>query len=202
MRSFLPRQVRDVITEFMKLPGIGPKSAERLTFYLLRAKEQQEKSLSNALEKLKAGIRYCVDCFSISTEDRCVICEDRSRDRSIVCVVEDVLDAVALEKTGEFRGLYHVLHGVISPLHGVRAEDLKIAHLVKRVKTDKDISEIILAMNPNVEGEATALFIADQLKPFNKKLTRIARGLPVGGDLEYADDITLSRALSGRQIYS
>jgi recombination protein RecR len=194
-----PTPVTKLIDEFSRLPGIGPKTASRLTFYLLRHAADQALSLAEALRELHEKVRFCSQCFNITESDPCPVCSDEHRDRSIICVVEEPLDVLAIERTRDYHGLYHVLHGVIAPVEGVGPEDLKISELVERVGNQGDeVREIIVATNPNLEGEATAMYIARQFQGGRPKLTRLARGLPVGGDLEYADEITLSRALSGR----
>jgi len=195
----LPQPIQNLIDEFSKLPGIGTKSAQRLTFYLLRCPDQDINNLAQAIGNLKKKIRFCEQCFNLSEQNLCPICQDPKRDKSIICVVEDPLDIVALEKTGEYKGVYHVLHGVISPADGLGPEQLKIKELISRIKQGKGkIKEVIIATNPSLEGEATAMYLLRQLKPLGVKITRIARGLPVGGDLEYADEITLTNALKGR----
>lgn len=198
--AVLPEPVQNLITAFERLPGIGPKSASRLTFYLLRAPDDLSQMLADALLTLKSATSLCPVCFNITTAGRetCEICSDSRRDESTICVVEEPLDMLALERTGAFQGRYHVLHGVLSPIEGIGPEDLKIRPLIERVRTGS-VREIILATNPSMEGDATALYLSQQLIPFKVKITRLARGLPVGGDLEYADQNTLLRALSGRQ---
>jgi recombination protein RecR len=198
--NIIPKNIQNLIEEFSKLPGIGPKSAQRLTFYLLRKPEQSSVNLGNAAIALRKGIGVCSVCCNFSEDETCLICSDNYRDKSIICVVGESLDAVAIEKTRQFKGVYHVLGGVISPVEGIGPDDLYIKELIYRVRRG-DITEIILATNPNLEGETTALYIQNQLKSTNVSITRIARGLPVGGDLEYADEITLSRALEGRREY-
>ncbi len=198
--NIVPRSVQDLIDEFAKLPGIGPKTAQRLTFHLLRKPDKSSEDLGKAAEKLKKDIRFCTVCCNFTDTEVCAVCDDNSRDKSIVCVVSEPLDVVALEKSGSFKGLYHVLGGVISPVEGIGPDDLFISQLLTRLKTG-DIEEIIIATNPNLEGETTALYIQKLIQPTNIKITRIARGLPVGGDLECADEITLSRALEGRREY-
>jgi recombination protein RecR len=194
-----PAPVTKLIDEFSRLPGIGPKTASRLTFYLLRNSADRALALAEALQELHAKVLFCSQCFNIAESDPCSVCLDEDRDRSIICVVEEPLDVLAIERTREFHGLYHVLHGKIIPVEGIGPEDLKIAELIDRVRaSETEVREIIIATNPNLEGEATAMYISRQFKGVNIKLTRLARGLPVGGDLEYADEITLSRALSGR----
>jgi recombination protein RecR len=194
-----PRAVTRLIEEFHRLPGVGPKTAQRLTFYLLRAPKEQAQSLAEALVQLKDRIVTCSICANIAEENPCAICRDESRDRSIVCVVEEPLDVLAIERTREYHGLYHVLHGAISPVEGIGPDDLRIQELLNRVQRDSAVKEIVLATNPNLEGEATAMYLERLIKPLGIKLTRLARGLPVGGDLEYADEVTLTRALEGRR---
>jgi recombination protein RecR len=197
-----PAPVTRLIEEFSRLPGIGPKSASRLTFYLLRHPPQQTLDLAQALRELHEKVIFCSQCFNIGESDPCTICAHEQRDRSIICVVEEPLDVLAIERTRDYLGLYHVLNGVIAPAEGIGPEELKIAELVARVKAAADqLREIIIATNPTLEGEATAMYIARQLQGTPFKLTRLARGLPAGGDIEYADEITLSRALSGRSPF-
>ena len=196
----IPEPVQRLIDAFSRLPGIGPKTASRLTFYLLRGAEDLSLDLSEALAELKANTAYCQQCFNITTADRtlCEICAHPRRESSLVCVVEEPLDVLALERTGGFEGQYHVLHGALSPIEGVGPEDIKIAELIERVKGG-GVEEVIIATNPSMEGDATAMYIQQQLAPYKLRITRLARGLPVGGDLEYADQNTLLRALAGRQ---
>jgi recombination protein RecR len=194
-----PSPVTKLIDEFSRLPGVGPKTASRLTFYLLRRPPDQTVALAEALRDLHEKVLFCSQCFNIAESDPCMVCTDEHRDRTTICVVEEPLDILAIERTREYHGLYHVLHGVIAPTEGVGPEDLKITELVGRIHAGQpEVREIIIATNPNLEGEATAMYIARQLEGSNVKLTRLARGLPAGGDLEYADELTLSRALSGR----
>jgi len=193
-----PEPVARLIEEFRRLPGIGPKTASRLTFFLLRAPAEQAVSLAEALRQMRERITFCSTCFNITEESPCPICQDDGRDRSIVCVVEEPLDVLAIERTREYRGLYHVLHGAISPMDGIGPEDLKICELINRLRAEP-VEEVILATNPSLEGEATAMYLHRQLAPLGVRVTRLARGLPVGGDLEYADEITLARALEGRR---
>ncbi len=193
----VPTPVVNLIDEFARLPGIGPKTASRLAFYLLRSTPEQALSLSDALKELHEKVIFCSSCFHITEIDPCALCTDEGRDRSIICVVEEPLDVLAIERTRDYQGLYHVLHGSISPVEGIGPEDLRIAELIDRVQRD-NIKEAIIATNPNTEGEATAMYILRQLNMPDVKITRLARGLPMGGDLEYADEITLSRALAGR----
>ena len=197
----LAEPVSNVIEAFSKLPGIGPKTASRLAYYLLRADESVALDLAKALEALKAGTLFCSRCHNIADRDPCAICQDGQRDHGLICVVEEPLDVQAIERTREFHGTYHVLHGAISPVQGVGPDDLKIRELLQRIQQSdalNPVREILLATNPNLEGEATAMYIARLVKPLGIRVTRLARGLPVGGDLEYADEVTLGRALSGR----
>jgi recombination protein RecR len=195
----IPKVVRDLIESFERLPGIGPKSAQRLTYYLLHAPKEEAERLAAAALALKEKTVLCSVCFNISEHDPCEIDSDSGRDRSIIAVVEDPLDVLALERAN-FKGLYHVLHGSISPLENIGPEQLYIKEILPRLK-DGTVTEVILATNPTMEGEATAMYIERLLKPLGVKITRIARGLPVGGDLEYADETTLLRALEGRKEY-
>jgi recombination protein RecR len=196
----LPESLQSLITSLERLPGIGPKSASRLAFFLLRAPEDVAQDLSVALANLKANTSLCQECFNImeAGRERCEICESRNREDSVICVVEEALDVLALERTGGYQGKYHVLQGVLSPIEGIGPDDLKIKQLIERVGRG-GVNEIILATNPSMEGDATALYLRQQLESMGVKVTRLARGLPVGGDLEYADQNTLLRALSGRQ---
>jgi len=198
--STLPSVVENLINEFAKLPGIGYKSAQRVVFYLVKASKDDIAVFSDALTKMAAGINFCSICQNLTEDDPCPLCSDNRRDKAQLCVVEKPLDVVALEDTHNFDGLYHVLHGAISPINGVGPEDIKIKELLKRVK-DNGVEEIILATNPNLEGEATAMYISKLIKPLEIKITRIARGLPTGSDLEYADQETLSNALQGRKEF-
>lgn len=197
-RNILPAPVARLIDEFARLPGVGPKSASRLTFFLLRGATDQALDLAEALQELKENTRFCSVCFNITETDPCQICEDIDREQHILCVVEEPLDVVAIERSRAFNGRYHILHGAISPIEGIGPEDLRVAELVERIKKGAFV-EIILATNPTLEGESTALYIQRRLTGLTVKLTRLARGLPVGGDLEYTDEITLGRALEGRQ---
>src|SRR6476661_8604633 len=194
----VPEPVARLIEEFSRLPGIGPKSASRLTFYLLRHSREQAEALANAIVDLKERIILCSVCFNVTEHDPCPLCMNPTRERAKVCVVEEPLDVLALERTGIYKGLYHVLHGTINPIEGVTADKLKINELLRRVKLG-DIDEVILATNPNMEGEATSMYLQRQLVPLGVRVTRLARGLPIGGDLEYADEVTLARALEGRR---
>ncbi len=190
--------IQRLIEAFERLPGIGPKSASRLAFYMLRAPDDQVQDLAEAIATLKESIVYCSRCQNLSETDPCAICSDPGRDQHLVCVVEDPLDVVAIERTGAYKGLYHVLHGVINPVEGVGPDDLRMQSLLDRLEREP-IQEVLIATNPNMEGEATAMYLARLLHPKGVRVTRLARGLPVGGDLEYADEITLSRALEGRR---
>ncbi|HDI3530612.1 TPA: recombination protein RecR [Listeria monocytogenes] len=193
-----PEPITKLIDSFMKLPGIGPKSAARLAFYVLDMKEDDVLDFAKALVDAKRNLSFCSVCGHITDKDPCYICADTSRDRSVICVVQKSKDVIAMEKMRDFHGLYHVLHGTISPMDGIGPEDINIPDLLKRLQDDT-IEEVILATNPNVEGEATAMYISRLLKPSGIKVTRIAHGLPVGGDLEYADEVTLSKAMEGRR---
>jgi recombination protein RecR len=196
----LPQPIQALITAFSRLPGIGPKTAARLTFYLLNGPEDYVRELAEALLGLKTNTSFCSECFHITTvgRERCEICEHPQRDGSLICVVEDPLDVVALERTGGYQGKYHVLHGVLSPIEGIGPEDIRIKELLDRVRQG-EVKEVILATNPSMEGDATAMYLQQKLQPLGVRVTRLARGLPTGGDLEYADQSTLLRALLGRQ---
>jgi recombination protein RecR len=196
--NVLPRSVQRLINEFSRLPGIGPKSASRLTFYLLRSADNLPLDLAVALQELKAQTQLCSSCFNITEADPCPICLDDGRDAALLCVVEEPLDVVAVERSRAYHGRYHVLHGAISPVEGIGPDDLKVAELMRRVD-DGGFREIIIATNATLEGDSTALYLQRRLAPLNLKITRLARGLPTGGDLEYTDEITLGRALEGRQ---
>jgi recombination protein RecR len=187
-----------LIEEFYKLPGIGPKSAQRLAYYLLRTPASEAQSLAQAIIEVKERVTLCSACQNVTEIDPCRVCSGDSRDRSAICVVEEPLDILAIERTGSYKGLYHVLHGAISPMDGIGPEDLKVSELLGRLR-DGAVQEVILATNPNLEGEATAMYLSRLLTPLGLKVTRLARGLPMGGDLEYADDVTLTRAFEGRQ---
>ncbi len=186
-----------LIEEFAKMPGIGKRTAERLAYYVLKLPREEVASFADALVNAKEKIIFCPVCQSLTETVPCEICADSRRDQSVICVVEKPKDVVKIEKTREYKGTYHVLHGVISPMDGVGPEDIRIKELLTRV-TESDIKEVIMATNPNLEGEATAMYIAKLLAPFGVKVTRLAHGIPVGGDLEYADEVTLTRALEGR----
>jgi recombination protein RecR len=190
--------VSRLIEEFSKLPGVGPKSAQRLTYYLLRASAEDAQALAQAILEVKEKIILCSLCQNITDSDPCAICRNDQRDQGSICVVEEPLDILALERTGSYKGLYHVLHGVISPMDGIGPDDLKVRELLARLKTGQ-VQEVIMATNPNLEGEATAMYLTRLIAPLGLKVTRLARGLPMGADLEYADNVTLTRALEGRQ---
>ncbi|MDB4940049.1 MAG: recombination protein RecR [Candidatus Doudnabacteria bacterium] len=193
----LPSSLEKLINEFSKLPGIGPKSASRLTFYLLKKSDLDLSLLSEAVANLKKDVLFCEICYNMTDTNPCSVCADTSRDHSIICVVEEPLDAQALDATGVYKGVFHVLGGVLNPLEGIGPDKLKIDSLVERLRAG-GIEEVILATNPSLEGETTAMHIQKLIQPFNIKTTRLARGLPIGGDLEYADEITIMRALQGR----
>ena len=193
-------QVKRLVEEFSRLPGIGPKTAQRLTYYLIRSSVEQSESLASAVLSIKKSIVLCTVCFHITEKDPCGICAEETRDSGRICVVEEPLDVIALERTGSFDGLYHVLHGAISPINGIGPADLQINSLIERL-TDGSVKEVILATNPNLEGEATSMYINNLISGMDILVTRPARGLPVGGDLEYADEATLGRALEGRQAF-
>jgi len=193
----IPQPVTQLVEALSRLPGVGPKTASRLTYYLLRAPDELSQTLATAIADLKAKTRYCSVCYNITENDPCAICSDGARDVSQIVVVEDPLDVLAVERTGAYQGRYHVLHGAISPVDGIGPEDLKIRELVRRVESG-GVLEVIVATNPGMEGDATAMYLQRQLAPTGVKLTRLARGLPTGGDLEYVDSVTLLRALQGR----
>ena len=192
--------VARLVDEFHRLPGIGPKTAQRLAYYLIRMPEEQARSLAEAVLAVKEQVVLCSRCYNITEVDPCAICGDPARDQATLCVVEEPLDAVALERTDTYQGLYHVLHGVISPMNGIGPDQLKIQPLMERLRAGQ-VREVILATNPNLEGEATAMYINRLVAPLGLSVTRPARGLPVGGDLEYADEVTLGRAIEGRQRF-
>ena len=196
--SYYSPSIEKLIEAFEKLPSIGSKTAARLAFYILNSSEEETKEFVNSILEAKKNLKYCSVCYNISDTDPCMICANKGRDKSIICVVEDVKDIVAMEKTHEFKGVYHVLHGSISPMNGVGPDDIKIKELLSRLM-EGDVKEIILATNPRVEGEATAMYLSKLIKPLGIKVTRIAHGIPVGGDLEYTDEITLTKALEGRR---
>jgi recombination protein RecR len=197
MAAMLSPAVQNLVAQLTRLPGIGTRTAQRLTFHLLQVPKAEALALADAIRDVKERVRFCRECGNLTEADLCEICEDARRDRTIVCVVEQPVDLVSLERTAEFRGLYHVLGGALSPLDGVEPEHLRIDELVRRVDRD-GIAEVVLATNPNMTGEATAAYIADRLRG-RVRVTRLASGLPVGGDLEYADEVTLGRALTGRR---
>ena len=197
MAAVTPEPVTRLIEAFAQLPGIGPKTASRLTFYLLRRPAEQSEALADALHDLKQKTVFCSSCHNSTEQSPCAVCRDDSRDRSIICVVEEPLDVLAIDRTGEFKGLYHVLHGSISPVDGIGPDELRIGELMARLQ-DEPVQEVLLATNPNLEGEATAMYLSRLIHPLGIRVTRLARGLPVGGDLEYADTVTLGRALEGR----
>jgi len=188
--------IERLIEEFQKFPGVGRKTAQRLVFYLLRSPREEIAGLAEAIKAVKEKVGFCSVCFNISEEDPCDICTDLNRDRTLICVVEEASDLWALERTGEYKGLFHILGGVLSPLDGIGPDDLHIKELLSRLK--EGVKEVILATNPNTEGEATAVYLSNLIKPLKVKVTRIARGLPMGGDLEYADQVTLAKAMEGR----
>jgi recombination protein RecR len=196
----LPEPIQNLVNALSRLPGIGPKTASRLTFFLLRGPEDLSLGLADALSNLKSGVTYCQECFNITAagQESCDICSNEDRDRRLICVVEEPLDVVALEKTAAYTGRYHVLHGALSPVEGIGPDDLRIRELIARVRLG-GVQEIILATNPSMEGDYTAAYLRQQLAPQGVHMTRLARGLPMGGDLEYADQNTLLRALAGRQ---
>jgi recombination protein RecR len=190
--------IQDLVDELNRLPGIGPKSAQRLAFHIVKAASQDAKRLADAIVRAKERVRFCRECFGVSEGELCRFCADPSRDPSMVCVVEEPKDVSALERTGAIKGRYHVLGGAISPMQGVGPDDLRVQELLDRVGRN-GVTEVILATNPNLEGNATAMYVAGLLKPLGVKVTRLASGLPVGGDLEYADEVTLGQALEGRR---
>jgi recombination protein RecR len=190
--------VARLIEELNRLPGIGPKSAQRLAYYLLRASEEEARALAEAIVEVKDKIVFCGVCQNITDVDPCSVCTSATRERGVICVVEEPLDILALERTNGYKGMYHVLHGVISPMDGVGPEDLKVEELLARLR-DGQVREVIMATNPNLEGEATAMYLGRLISPLGVRVTRLARGLPVGADLEYADEVTLARALENRQ---
>lgn len=193
-----PEPIAKLIDAFTKLPGIGPKTAARHAFHVLRMKEDDVIDFAKALVNVKRNLHYCSVCCNITDVDPCRICQDKSRDASSICVVQESRDLIAMERTKEFQGYYHVLQGAISPMEGIGPDEIRVAELLKRL-SDERVQEMILATNPNIEGEATAMYLSRLVKPFGIRVTRIAHGLPVGGDLEYADEVTLSKALEGRR---
>ena len=190
--------VKKLIGEFEKLPGIGHKTAVRLAFYILESDTEVARTMSEALLEAKQKVKFCEVCYNLSEGTKCEICGNSKRDTGVICVVENVKDVVAMEKTHEYKGLYHVLHGAISPMNNISAQDIKIKELVSRL-SDESVKEVILATNPTIEGEATAMYISRLIKPLGIKATRIAHGIPIGGDLEYTDEVTLAMAIDGRR---
>jgi len=190
--------IADLVSELGRLPGVGPKSAQRIAFFILQSEEPDVKRLSDALIAVKEKVRFCIDCGNVSEEERCRICSDDRRDRSVICVVEEPKDVVAVERTREYRGVYHVLGGAISPIDGIGPENLRIRELIARL-ADGAVTEVVIATDPNLEGEATATYLTRMLSPLGVAVSRLASGLPVGGDLEYADEVTLGRAFAGRR---
>lgn len=197
----LPKVISDLIDSFQKLPGIGPKTAQRLAFYLLNVPQSQLEEFAQSLLNLKKEVIYCSTCKNVTEVDPCVICSDGSRDKSLIMVVEQPLDLISFEKTGKFRGLYHVLHGRISPLENIGPDEIFVEDLLRRIKS-REVEEIIIATNPNMEGEATAMYLTKEIRKINDsiKVTRLGMGIPTGADLEYADDLTLAQALEGRKV--
>jgi recombination protein RecR len=196
--AYYPPAVERLVDELQRLPGVGPKSAQRLAFHLLKADDEGVLRLADALREVKATVRFCATCFNFAEGDECAICADPERDATTICAVEEPKDIVAIERTGEFRGRYHVLQGAISPIDGIGPDQLRVRELVARLE-DGAVTEVVVATNPTVEGETTAVYLARLIKPLGVKVTRIAAGLPVGGDIEYADEVTLGRALEGRR---
>ena len=196
--SVYPPAVQNLIDELGKLPGVGPKSAQRIAFHLVKLSEQDALRLAHAISEAKEKVRFCETCFNMSDDQFCEICVDQRRDHSLICVVEEPRDIVAVEKTHEYRGYYHVLQGAINPIDGIGPDQLRIRELLQRLQ-EGDVEEVILCTNPNIEGEATAMYLAKLIEPLGIPVTRIASGLPVGGDLEYADELTLGRAIEGRR---
>jgi recombination protein RecR len=195
---YYSKPLKNLISELGKLPGIGGKTAQRLTFHILSMSDSDAEAIADAIVTAKREMKFCSVCGNLTDEDPCSICSDQTRDRSVICVVESPRDVYAMERIREYRGLYHVLNGAISPMDGIGPEDINLRSLIVRLQSE-DINELILATNPNIEGEATAMYIAKLVKPSGIKVTRIAHGIPVGGDLEYADEVTLSKALEGRR---
>lgn len=195
---YYPEPIAKLIDSFTRLPGVGPKTAARLAFYVLGMKEEDVIQFAKALVNVKRNLTYCSECCNITDMNPCRICQDKHRDRSQICIVQEPKDVVAMEKTKEFHGMYHVLQGAISPMDGIGPDEIRLPELLRRLE-DETVQELILATNPNIEGEATAMYISRLVKPFGLRVTRIARGLPVGGDLEYADEVTLTKALEGRR---
>jgi recombination protein RecR len=197
--SYYTKPLKKLIDQLVKLPGIGPKTAQRLAFHLLEKPKEDSRQLAQAILDARDKIRFCQRCFNFSSGSLCDICQDANRQTDKICIVEDAKDIVVIEKTGLYRGLYHVLGGVLSPIDGIGPKQLKVAQLINRIKQE-NVKEVIVATNPTLEGEQTAMYIAEALKPYQLKVTRIASGMPVGGDLEYADELTVSKALEGRQV--
>jgi recombination protein RecR len=200
--DFPSKLIEDAVNEVAKLPGIGKKTALRMVLHLIKENEHRTVALADALTKLRSNIRFCKTCHNISEEEECTICKSHKRDKSIICVVEDTQDVMAIENTAQFMGVYHVLGGVISPMNGIGPSDIKIDSLISRLTTGNEIKEIILALSPTMEGDTTNFYINRKLAAFPIKVTSIARGIPVGGDLEYADEITLGRSILGRTLFS
>ena len=195
--SYYSPSIEKLTESFERFPSIGHKTAARLAFYILNSSEEETNEFINSIKNAKANLKYCSKCYNISDTDPCTICANPKRDENVICVVEDVRDIIAIERTHEYKGVYHVLHGSISPMNGIGPDDIKIKELLARINTET--KEVIIATNPRVEGEATAMYISKLLKPLGVKTTRIAHGIPIGGDLEYTDEITLSKALEGRR---
>ena len=198
MRQY-PRPLNKLITELSKLPGIGGKTAQRLAFHILSLTDGEAKSLAESIVTAKENLHYCSVCGNLTDQDPCLICSDANRDKSVICVVETPQDVMAMERIREYNGLYHILHGAISPAEGIGPNDINLKSLITRLQSNDEVKEIIIATNPNIEGEATAMYISRLIKPSGIKVTRIAHGIPVGGDLEYADEVTLLKAMEGRR---
>jgi len=198
MRQY-PRSLNKLINELGKLPGIGGKTAQRLAFHILSLTDREAEDLADAISTAKKSLHYCEICGNLTDSDKCRICEDKERDETVICVVETPQDVMAMERVREFKGRYHVLHGALSPIDGIGPNELNLASLIKRLQENPEVKELILATNPNIEGEATAMYVASLIKPSGIKVTRIAHGLPIGGDLEYADEETLFKAMEGRR---
>lgn len=199
--NFPSKLIEEAVIEISKLPGIGKKSALRLALHLLKRDESQTQLLADALTKMRTKTTFCRKCHNISDDELCLICSSPRRDTAVLCIVEDTRDVLAIENTAQYRGLYHILGGIISPLMGIGPNDLNIESLIKRVEQEPEIQEIILALSPTMEGDTTAFYLQKRLKPFNKKISTIARGIPIGGDLEYADEVTLGRSITSRIAY-
>lgn len=199
--NFPSKLIEEAVIEISKLPGIGKKSALRLALHLLKRDESQTQILADALTKMRTKTTFCKKCHNISDDELCLICSSPRRDTAVLCIVEDTRDVLAIENTAQYRGLYHILGGIISPLMGIGPNDLNIESLIKRVEQEPEIQEIILALSPTMEGDTTAFYLQKRLKPFNKKISTIARGIPIGGDLEYADEVTLGRSITSRIAY-